>query len=110
MSDLQVLHRIVELVSVRKYRVRLHALRHLIEEGFGERDLVDAITEKSALLENYPEESRCLLLGQFVVGQGVLSPLHIVCDYQTEGVVDIVTAYIPQRPWWITPTRRGGTA
>ena len=24
-----------------------------------------------------------------------------------ENVVDIVTAYVPQRPWWVSPTQRG---
>ena len=35
------------------------------------------------------------------------SPLHIVYDYSNDEVVDIVTAYIPQKPWWETPSRRG---
>ena len=37
----------------------------------------------------------------------VSSPLHIVYDYSNDEVVDIVTAYIPQKPWWETPSRRG---
>ena len=37
----------------------------------------------------------------------VTSALHTLCDLSDERVVDIVTAYIPQRPWWATPTQRG---
>ena len=37
----------------------------------------------------------------------VSSPLHVVCDYSNDEVVDIVTAYIPPKPWWETPSRRG---
>jgi hypothetical protein len=33
--------------------------------------------------------------------------LHVVCDLSDEEVLDIVTAYIPQPPWWVTPSRRG---
>ena len=109
MSDLELLQRIRDLVGAGRYRVRVHALRHMIEEGFGEHDLVEAISENSAILETYSEESRCLIGGRFSVSKGVHSPLHVVCDYRMEGVVDFVTAYVPQRPWWITPTRRGGS-
>ena len=36
-----------------------------------------------------------------------MSPIHMVCDYSNRKLVDIVTAYIPQRLWWISPVRRG---
>ena len=44
------------------------------------------------------------------ISQNVKSPLHVVCDYSNQEVVDIVTiltSYIPNRPWWETPSRRG---
>lgn len=37
----------------------------------------------------------------------VISPLHIICNYSKEELLDIVTAYIPQKPWWESPTKRG---
>jgi hypothetical protein len=98
---------IKRLVSARRYRVRIHAVRHMIEEGFGEADLLGAIAGKSKILENYPDESRCLLLGQFSLSESVRSPLHVVCDYSNAKSVDIITAYIPQKPWWVSPTKRG---
>ncbi|HTS70069.1 MAG TPA: hypothetical protein VMO17_13895 [Terriglobia bacterium] len=41
-------------------------------------------------------------------GEKVSQPLHVVCDYSDSNVLDIVTAYIPQKPWWTTPSKRGG--
>jgi len=94
-------------VSAGQYRVRIHAVRHMIEEGFSEEEIVSALTGKSKVIEHYHDESRCLVLGHFGSG-GARSPLHVVCDYSLKGLVDIITAYIPQKPWWVTPTRRGG--
>jgi hypothetical protein len=95
------------LVEARKYRVRIHTVRHMIEEGFSEDNLVEALTGKSKILEEYQDELRCLVLGYFKMSGKVRSPLHIVCDYSSDEVIDIVTAYIPQKPWWLTPTKRG---
>jgi len=108
-SEQELLEKIKRLVGEKKYRVRLHTVRHMIEEGFTEENMVEAVTGKSKILENYPDELRCLVLGYFLIGEKVRSPLHIVCDYSKEGLIDIVTAYIPQKPWWITPTKRGRT-
>ena len=79
----------------------------MIEEGFTEVGIVESIRGSSRILELYPDEKRCLILGQFKFTEKARTPLHIVCDYSQRGVVDIVTAYIPQRPWWISPTKRG---
>ncbi|HKP73407.1 MAG TPA: DUF4258 domain-containing protein [Pyrinomonadaceae bacterium] len=106
-GEQKLLESIKQLIGRRRYRVRLHAVRHMIEEGFGEQDILEAVSGKSKILEDYTDESRCLILGYFRLGQKTRSPLHVVCDYSQETAVDIVTAYIPQRPWWISPTRRG---
>ncbi len=53
------------------------------------------------------EECRCLILGYPHLSEDTTIPLHVVCDYYDPMWVDIVTAYVPQRPWWITPTQRG---
>lgn len=42
-----------------------------------------------------------------LVKTDVRTPLHIVCDYSHKRHVDIVTAYLPQKPWWVTPRKRG---
>ncbi len=78
----------------------------MIKEGFTENDILGVI-QSGRLLENYPEEQRCLLLGSFVSGESAVSPLHVLCDYSSDEIVDIVTAYIPQKPWWQTETKRG---
>lgn len=107
-AERKLLGKIKQLIGGRRYRVRLHAVRHMIEEGFSEQDMLGAIGgEKSRILEDYPDESRCLIFGHFMLGEKVRSPLHIVCDYSQDSVVDIVTAYVPQKPWWMTPTKRG---
>jgi hypothetical protein len=102
-----ILEEIRALVRARRYRIRLHAIRHMIEEGFDERNVVEALRNGNRLLELYLHEKRCLLLGSFTVSEKVRQPLHVVCDYSNPTVVDIVTAYLPQKPWWTTPSKRG---
>lgn len=102
-----LLDRIKGLVGNRHYRVKIHAVRHMIEEGFSEKYMVDAILGDSKIIELYNEDERCLILGQFLWNGLVRSWLHIVCDYSNEKIIDVVTAYVPQKPWWISPTRRG---
>jgi hypothetical protein len=81
----------------------------MIEEGFAEQDIIQALIEKGRILEVYPDESRCLILGYFSMSDRVRCPLHVVCDYSASDIVDIVTAYIPEKPWWDSPTKRGRT-
>lgn len=107
MTSEEILDRIKRLMRNGRYRVRIHAARHMIEEGFGEQDMVNAILGDSSIIESYEEDARCLVLGFFLWNGKAKSPLHVVCDYSNKKVTDIVTAYIPQRPWWISPTKRG---
>ena len=80
----------------------------MIEEGFDEGNIIEALTSRGRkILEAYPEEHRCLVLGSYAVGKKVRNHLHVVCDYSDSDMLDIVTAYLPQRPWWVTPSRRG---
>jgi len=95
-----------QLVAAGRYRVRLHAVRHMIEEGFDERQLVEALRGRVRVLEKYPDEHRYLMLGRFHFTSATTSALHVLCDLSDDTVVDIVTAYVPQRPWWLTPTQR----
>jgi hypothetical protein len=96
-----------ELVRTQHYRIGLHAVRHMIEEGFDENQLLEAVKGTLRIIEEYTEESRCLFLGYFHFTRTTTSPLHILCDLSKPNVMDVVTAYIPQRPWWNSPTRRG---
>lgn len=79
----------------------------MIEEGFSEKEMIDALLGDSKIIESYDADKRCLMLGYFPWNNKAKSPLHIVCDYSNKKVIDIVTAYIPQKPWWMTPARRG---
>jgi hypothetical protein len=106
-DERELLEKIRSLMKARKYRVRIHAVRHMIEEGFSEGNVFDAIIGKSKIIENYSDELRCLIYGTFLFDNKARTPLHIVCDYSGREVVDIITAYVPQKPWWITPTKRG---
>ena len=94
-------------VAAGQYRVGVHAVRHMIEEGFDEHQLVEALRGNIRVLEQYPEEHRFLLLGRFHFTPTTTSALHVLCDLSSESALDIVTAYVPQRPWWATPTQRG---
>ncbi|HXG67105.1 MAG TPA: DUF4258 domain-containing protein [Blastocatellia bacterium] len=104
-----LLRKVQRLVSEKKYRIRIHAVRHMIAEGFSEQNIIEAITGKCKILEDYPEESRCLVYGRFRFDEDekIDTPLHVVCDYSQAGGIDIITGYIPQKPWWSSPTRRG---
>lgn len=107
-SEPDLLERIAALARFSRYRVRLHAVRHMLEEGFDERDIIEVLTGRGRkVLEEYPEQNRCLILGSFGIGRKSRIHLHVVCDYSDPEVVDIVTAYIPQLPWWVTRSRRG---
>jgi hypothetical protein len=104
---IDLIYRLQELMQARRYRIGIHAVRHMVEEGFDENQLLEAMKGTLRIVEEYTEESRYLLLGYFHFTRTTTSPLHILCDLSKPNVVDIVTAYIPQRPWWINPTRRG---
>ena len=64
------------------------------------------MTGRSRILENYPDDLRCLILRYFTVGS-TAQPLPVVRAYSSMEVLDVVTAYTPQKPWWSTPTTRG---
>ena len=65
MND-ELLAIIKKLVNGGRYRIKIHAVRHMIEEGFSERDIIVAILGKSRIIEIYDEDKRCLILGRFL--------------------------------------------
>ena len=81
-------------------------MQHMIKEGFTEDDIV-RVLQSGSLLEDYQEEARCLILGYLTTTSSPPTPLHVLCDHSNKDSVDIVTAYIPQKPWWQTETKRG---
>ena len=102
-----LLERIKQLVVSGKYRVRIHTIRHMIAEGFYEANIIETVTGESRIIENYPDDCRCLILGRFHFKKAAISSLHVVCEYSRSDLIDIVTAYIPQKPWWVSSTQRG---
>lgn len=48
----RILEKIRLFVLSEKYRVKIHALRHMIEEGFNEEDIIEAIGN-GRILENH---------------------------------------------------------
>ena len=107
LTEAELLERIKALVSVGKYIVRNHVMQHMFAEGFTIKDLVEAVKGKCRIVEDYPNALRCLVGGSFQLGENARVPLHIVFEYSNAEEVDIVTAYIPQKPWWTTPWQRG---
>lgn len=82
--------------------------RHMLEEGFDERNIIEVLTGHGRRIpEDYPEQRRCLVIGSCVIERQTRVPLHLVYDYSDQEVLDVVTAYIPQAPWWVTPSKRG---
>ena len=106
-QEYALLEGIKKLIISGRYRIRMHAIRHMIEEGFKEANIIEAITGSGKVIENYPDDYRCLISGSFHFTETTTSPLHVVCDYSISDLVDIVTAYIPQKPGWSSPTKRG---
>lgn len=107
-SEPALLERIAALARFGRYRLRLHAVRHMLEAGFHEGNIIEVLTGRGRrILEEYPEQHRCLVLGSCVIGLKTSVHLHVVCDLSDEEMLDIVTAYLPQPPWWVTQSRRG---
>ena len=100
------LTQIRQFVQDGKYRVKAHALRHMMEDGFEESHVVEAVGS-GEILEDYEDEGRCLILGTFHWTLKTTCSLHIIRDYSQSDRVEFVTAYIPQRPAWANARRRG---
>jgi hypothetical protein len=109
LTDAELLEWLRAEVGIGNYRVRPHTTRHMFKEGILESDIVEAVIGRCRMLERYDDESLCLVLGYFQISANVRAPLHLVFEYSRADAVDIVTAYIPQKPWWITPWQRGKT-
>ena len=57
-SQTDLIHRLQELVRTKHYRIGIHAVRHMIEEGFDENQLLEAVKGPFRIIEAYTEESR----------------------------------------------------
>jgi len=100
-----LIERLRDLVTNGRYSLGPHALRHAQEDGFEKEHCIGALLD-GRILEDYPKERRCLVLGRYYVTLKARIPLHVVCDYNSDREVRIVTAYIPKAPQWESPTHR----
>lgn len=91
------LSELLPLVREGRYRIGPHVAKHMLQEGFIEHDVLQAI-EWGRELAVYPEESRMLVLGYMVFPPQLRLPLHVVLEYRENRWVDIVTAFIPKKP------------
>ena len=107
---MSIFEKIQKAIKNGNYALRPHTVTHMLSEGFEEGNIVEAIIN-GKILEHYTEEYRCLITGKFQISKHSKESLHIVVDYwsETEEIewVDIVTTYIPRKPFWGTPNRRG---
>ncbi len=97
MPKIRRLHTLLEHIEGGRYRLGPHVAQHMLQEGFLERDVLTALRWGRELAV-YPEDARMLVLGYMVFGGRVKLPLHVVLEYAKPRWVDIVTAFIPERP------------
>jgi hypothetical protein len=90
------LDEIRKLVLEGRYYFYVHALTEAKKDGIAPEDAVYAILA-GELVEEYPDRQRALVLA--TLPERV--PLHVVCDYSQQGVLLIVTVYIPDDRQWI---------
>ncbi len=55
--------------------MRPHTVSHMLAEGFGESDIVEAIGN-GRMLEHYIGEDRCLITGTFQISEKIKESLH----------------------------------
>lgn len=91
------LEELLPFIREGRYRIGPHVARHMLQEGFIEHDVIQAV-EWGRELAVYPEESRMLVLGYMVFPPQLRLPLHVVLEFKENRQVDIVTAFIPKKP------------
>lgn len=97
------LTRVRARIAAGEFRITQHAHQEMAEEAIALDDVIQAIMSGS-LIEDYPEHRRgpCgLVAGSTASGR----PIHVVCSTDDPMIV-VITAYEPQPPKWVTPTRR----
>jgi hypothetical protein len=87
-------------IAARQYEFSKHAVDQTIVRGIAVAELEEAISNRSEVIEDYPEDKygpSCLVLGFTIGGR----PLHIQCSYPSRPLVKIVTVYEPDPDLWI---------
>jgi hypothetical protein len=89
-----------EKIAARQYELSKHAVDQTIIRDISVAELEDAISSRSEVIEDYPEDKygpSCLILGFSMGGR----PLHIQCSYPSRPLIKIVTVYEPDPDLWI---------
>jgi hypothetical protein len=87
-------------IAARQYEFSKHAVDQTIVRGIGVAELEEAISNRSEVIEDYPEDKygpSCLVLGFTTGGR----PLHIQCSYPSRPLIKIVTVYEPDPDLWV---------
>ncbi len=90
------------IVRTKRYQVKLRAVQHALQEGFGEKEILAALLTGS-IIETYPERGRVLVCGKAIFDTNMEMYLHVVCEQNWSDQIEIVTAYIPSRLDWGEP-------
>ena len=91
------LEELLPLIREGRYRIGNHVARHMLQEGFIEHDVLQAV-EWGREMAVYPEDGRMLVLGYMIFPPNLKLPLHVVLDYTHNRHIDIVTAFMPKKP------------
>jgi len=95
---------IIHNIKSDKYIFSNHAEVERKEDELEVVEVEEAIVNGN-IIEDYPRDPRgesCLILG--FSGE---KPIHVVCGWNSDGWLLIITVYIPKPPKWLTPTKRG---
>lgn len=91
------LEELIPIIREGRYRIGNHVARHMLQEGFIEHDVLQAV-EWGREMAVYPEDQRMLVLGYMIFPPNLKLPLHVVLEYREHRWVDIITAFIPKKP------------
>ena len=94
-----ILDDIKRKIAARQYEFSKHAVDQAIIRGISVAELEDAVANRSAVIEDYPEDKygpSCLILGFTVKGR----PLHMQSSYPSRPLIKIVTVYEPDPDLW----------
>ncbi len=83
-----------------EYAVSNHAITEARKDGVAPRtiDKLEWVAVNGKNIEEYPERERLLLYATLLEER---LPVHIVIDYSFPDEPAIVTAYVPDRRYWI---------
>jgi len=98
-TDIEVIR---ERVQAGDYLAKSHAIQLAVKEGFGRKDMVEAVLH-GTIIEEYPDDHRVLICGRASLQEDIVIYLHVVCEYADPVYVEFVTAYIPDEDEWERP-------